>query len=70
MGFLTDNVTIYVQMLRAFVEDGVGRNVESALIVIIKSSRLSALDMKIPQKVDQPLELTCSRGQGTILCFS
>lgn len=63
---LTNNMTIYVKMLGAFVEHRVGSNVKSTFVVTIKDRSLRACHMKVLKKEGDPLKFTRGKSQGPI----
>ena len=66
---LTHNVAIDVEMFCALMEDEIGIYMECTLTIVIKDSRSRAYNMKILQKVMDPLKFTRSSHKSTILSF-
>ena len=65
--FLTDYMTIYLDVLCAFMEDGISGNLDCGLIIAIDGGWLSEVVSKVLEKVGQPLQFAGGRSHGSIL---
>ena len=62
-------MTIYLDVLRAFMEDGVSGNLDCGLIIAIDGGWLSEVVSKVLEKVGQPLQFAGGRSHGSIFGF-
>jgi len=67
---LTNNVTIDIEMLSAFMEALVVGDVACRFIITVHNSSLRGFNLEIMQEVAKPLNLTRGSSKGSILCLS
>lgn len=67
--FITNKMTVNLNVLSSFMKHGVGRNVKSSLIITKQWSCVELRDLNITQKISYPFQLRTSDSHRSILGF-
>ena len=66
----SDGVTVNLDVLGAFVIDGVGCNLDGTCVVSMQWSRMKWTEPKLCEETTQPNDLGARSRHGAILCLS
>ena len=69
IGF-SDGVTVNLDVLGAFVIDGVGCNLDGTCVVSMQWSRMNRTETKFCEETTQPNDLGACSKHGSVLCLS